>query len=117
MHGVADRLHGVVANAPVVARQQHAPFGERNEQRVVHLELHRQFDPTAVDVVSHRLDAGGERMQQAASAADSNRAALKFVGRLTCSTLTGSPVDETPADRDCKASRSPDRTDPTRSDP
>ena len=45
-----DRAHRIGLNAAVVAGHQHAPLGQRHEQRIKHLELDRQLDGLATDV-------------------------------------------------------------------
>ena len=60
MHRVADRLRLVQRDAAVIAGQQHRPFGQRHEQRIEHLELHRHV--LAVEL--HRVDVGFQLAQQ-----------------------------------------------------
>ena len=88
MHGFLDGDGAVFGHAAVIAGQQHRPLGERHEDRIVHLQLHRQFDLAIAGIEADRLDvvaaaAAGWRC------ACRNRSAptLKLVGSVTCSTL------------------------------
>ena len=89
MHGILDRSRGILLHAAIVARHQHAPLRQRHEHRVVHLELYGQFDLARTGIKAHRLDIRFPNCRSiAVCASASNRAALKLVGSLTCSTLT-----------------------------
>ena len=51
-----DVDRAVSRDATVVAGQQHRPFGERDEDRLVHLELDRQVDRAVSRIVADRFD-------------------------------------------------------------
>ena len=89
MHRLADGNHLLRADAAVVAGDQHRPFRERHEERVVHLELDRELQ-TLLPGRSARLDVGLEVVQHRGRRVGSKRATLKLVGRPTCSTFFGS---------------------------
>ena len=44
MDCVLDRADAVFLDAAIVAGEQHRPFRQRHEHRIVHLQLDRQFD-------------------------------------------------------------------------
>ena len=90
MHRVLDVDRAVRGDAAVVAGQQHRPLGQRHEDRLVDLELHRQVDLAVARVVADASTSfcSGRRMR---SASDSNRADLKLVGRVTSRKLIFSP--------------------------
>jgi len=44
VHGLLGGAHAVLGDTAVVAGEQHRPFGKRHEDRLIDLELHRQFD-------------------------------------------------------------------------
>ena len=88
VHRFLDGDRAVRSDAAVIAGQQHRPFRQRHENRVVHLELDRQIDRRR-----RRGRSGPPRYPPASGAGSrcarrrSKRAALKLVGRVTCSTL------------------------------
>src|SRR5262249_12370224 len=52
VHGVLDRARRILLHAAIIAGQQHRPFGERHENRIMHLELHGELNLVAVDFVA-----------------------------------------------------------------
>jgi len=50
VHSFLDGADSFLRDAAVIARHQHRPLRERHEDRLVHLQLHRQLDV---------LEAGG----------------------------------------------------------
>ena len=60
VHRVADRLRLVARDAAVISGQQHRPFGQRDEQRIEHFELH--WNVTAIQ--RHRVDVGFQLPKQ-----------------------------------------------------
>ncbi len=56
VHRLLGGSHAVLGHAAVVAGQQHRPFGERHEDRVVDPQLHRQLDLAFRRVEANRLD-------------------------------------------------------------
>ena len=56
MHGLLGGAHAVLGDAAIVAGEQHRPLGERHEDRVIDLELHRQFDLALRRVEARGLD-------------------------------------------------------------
>ena len=63
MHRLLDRAHAIRSDAAIIPGHQHAPLGERCEHRVVHPELHRQFDLAIACVKADGLDIGFQLSQ------------------------------------------------------
>ena len=63
MHRFLRRAHAVLGDAAIVAGEQHRPFRERHENRLVIFELHRQLDLALRRVVADGLDVGLQLLQ------------------------------------------------------
>jgi hypothetical protein len=64
MDRLLARDHGAGPDAAVVAGHEHWPFGQRHEQGVVDLELHRDLDGAVARVETGSLDVGRQLAQQ-----------------------------------------------------
>ena len=60
VHGIADRSRLVLRDAAIIPRQQHRPFGQRDEFRIEHFELH--WNVLAIQL--HRIDGGFQLAKQ-----------------------------------------------------
>ncbi len=58
MNRLLNRLHGLVQHATVVAGQQHAPFGQGHEKRLVQFELDRNIQRLAIHGPARSGDVG-----------------------------------------------------------
>src|SRR5712664_3917852 len=123
MHRLLGGPHAVLGDAAVIAGEQHRPLGERDENRIVHLELHRQLDlalrrvePIFVPLAKwSMLLAGNYRcitkdgMRTAQEAVHSNleesRSVYDFVFDL-CVRLGASPADLVPFEKYAAAAQS-----------
>src|SRR5262245_57323761 len=63
VHGLFDWNHLLAPDAAVIARDEHRPLRQRHEHRLVHLELHSDFERTIARVVASRLDVAFEIAQ------------------------------------------------------
>ena len=64
MHRFSDGDHVVRPDTAVVAGHQHRPFGQRHENGIVYLELHRDFDSSVAGVEPGLFDVGLEMAKQ-----------------------------------------------------
>ncbi len=117
VHRFLRGAHAVLGDAAVVAGEQHRPFGERHEDRIVHAQLHRQFDLALGRIEAHRVDILLDLAQ------DGGVFVVVEFGDLEI----GRQRDHQHVDlfirradrlrvRDCTASAGRDRNGPTRSD-
>ena len=64
MHGILDRAHAVLLDAPIVPGEEHRPFCKGHEDRFVHPELHGELDLTAGRIEANGIDILRQAPQQ-----------------------------------------------------
>src|SRR5262245_48234874 len=60
VHRLFDGNHFLAPDAAVIARDEHRPLRQRHEDRLVHLQLHRDFEETIASVIASRADVALE---------------------------------------------------------